>query len=93
MDELERRLAELRELEELDSLRPELDGVAVMRQLGIPPGPDVGAALEFLLQIRLDEGLLGEDEIRRRLDAWWAYRQGQRAAGTTPHEDELRVDD
>jgi len=74
MDELERRLAELREREELDSLRPELDGVAVMEQLGIPPGPDVGAALEYLLQIRLDEGLLGTEEITRRLDRWWAVR-------------------
>ena len=69
------RLAELRELEELDSIRPELDGVAVMAHLGIPPGRDVGAALEFLLQIRLDEGLLGEEEIVRRLDAWWAERR------------------
>ena len=75
MDALERRLAELRELEELDSIRPELDGVAVMAHLGIPPGRDVGAALEFLLQIRLDEGLLGEEEIVRRLDAWWAERR------------------
>jgi len=74
MEELEQRLAELREREELHSLRPELDGDAVMEHLGIPPGPNVGAALEFLLQIRLDEGLLGEEEIRRRLDAWWAAR-------------------
>ena len=46
-----------------------------MAHLGIPPGRDVGAALEFLLQIRLDEGLLGEEEILRRLDAWWAERR------------------
>jgi len=74
LDELERRLAELREREELDSIRPQLDGVAVMKRLGIPPGRDVGAALEFLLQIRLDEGPLAEGEILRRLDAWWADR-------------------
>ena len=74
MDELERRLGELREREELDSIRPELDGVAVMEHLGIPPGRDVGTALDFLLQIRLDEGLLGEAEILRRLDAWWEER-------------------
>lgn len=72
MDELERRLAELREREELESLRPELDGDAVMSHLGIPPGRTVGATLDFLLQIRLDEGLLGPEEIRKRLDAWWA---------------------
>jgi poly(A) polymerase len=58
----------------LDAIRPELDGVAVMERLGIPPGREVGAALEFLLQIRLDEGLLGTDEIGRLLDAWWAER-------------------
>jgi poly(A) polymerase len=74
MDELELRLAELSEREELDSIRPQLDGVAVMKRLGIPPGRHVGAALEFLLQIRLDEGVLDQDEILRRLDAWWADR-------------------
>ena len=76
MDELERRLVDLREREELDSIRPELDGVAVMKHLGIAPSRDVGAALDFLLQIRLDEGLLGEEEIVRRLDAWWAESTG-----------------
>jgi poly(A) polymerase len=74
MDELERRLADLREREELEAIRPQLDGIAVMAHLGIAPGPDVGAALKFLLQIRLDEGLLGEEEILRRLDAWWSER-------------------
>ncbi|MGO9963412.1 MAG: CCA tRNA nucleotidyltransferase [Acidimicrobiales bacterium] len=74
IDDLERRLAELRKREELDAIRPQLDGVAVMAHLGIPPGRDVGAALEFLLQIRLDEGLLDEEEILRRLDAWWKDR-------------------
>ena len=59
MDELERRLVELREREELDSIRPQLDGIAVMEHLGIAPSRDVGAALDFLLQIRLDEGIRG----------------------------------
>ncbi len=75
MDELEERLARLREKEQLDAIRPELDGVAVMDQLGIGPGPEVGRALAFLLEIRLDEGLIGEEEARRRLDRWWAERQ------------------
>ena len=74
MDELERRIAELAEKEELAALRPELDGYAVMQHLGLKPGPDVGAALDFLLDIRLDEGLLGVDEATRRLDEWWAER-------------------
>jgi poly(A) polymerase len=74
MDELEKRLEELREREELSSIRPQLDGNAVMKQLAIGPGRDVGAALEFLMQIRLDEGLLDEAEVRQRLDAWWQER-------------------
>jgi poly(A) polymerase len=72
MDDLEVRIAELREREELDALRPELDGKAVMERLGIPPGPLVGKALAFLLDLRLDEGVLGPDEAGRRLDEWWA---------------------
>jgi len=72
MDELEARIEELRAEEELDAIRPELDGRQVMDQLGLAPGPAVGQALEFLLELRLEEGPLGEDEVRRRLDAWWA---------------------
>ena len=72
MDDLERRIAELRAQEELDAIRPELDGRQVMKRLGIPPGPEVGRALAFLLDLRLDEGVLGPDEAGRRLDAWWA---------------------
>jgi putative nucleotidyltransferase with HDIG domain len=56
MDELESRIAELREKEELAKIRPALDGNAVMRVLGVGPGPVVGEALTFLLEIRLDEG-------------------------------------
>jgi poly(A) polymerase len=76
MDELEARIAELAEREELDALRPELDGVAVMERLGLAPGRQVGEALAFLLELRLDEGPLGADEAGRRLDAWWAARGG-----------------
>jgi len=74
MDELEARIDELRAKEELDALRPELDGRAVMDQLGIGPGPLVGRALAFLLDVRLDEGLLGEEEVRRRLGKWWGQQ-------------------
>ncbi len=72
MDELEERIAALAAQEELDKIRPELDGRAVMEQLGLAPGPLVGKALDHLLEIRLEEGLLGDEEIRRRLDEWWA---------------------
>ncbi len=74
MDDLEQRIAELEEREELASMRPELDGHAVMQHLGLKPGRDVGAALDFLLELRLDEGVLGEEEATRRLDEWWAHR-------------------
>ncbi len=80
MDELEVRIAELREREELDAIRPELDGTAVMARLGIGPGRAVGEALTFLLDLRLDEGVLGEDEAGRRLDAWWRARGADPAA-------------
>jgi len=74
MDELEERIAALEVMEELKAIRPDLDGNAVMARLGIKPGRDVGAALDFLLELRLDEGPLGADEAGRRLDAWWAAR-------------------
>jgi poly(A) polymerase len=76
MDELEDRIAELAEREEIASIRPELDGTQVMDQLGIGPGPLVGKALSFLLEIRLEEGMLGDAEIRRRLDQWRNDREG-----------------
>jgi poly(A) polymerase len=76
MDDLEARIAELNIAEELSAIRPELDGHAVMDRLGIPPGPAVGAAMAFLLELRLEEGVLGEDEVGRRLDEWWSERSG-----------------
>jgi poly(A) polymerase len=75
MDELERRIEELRSQEELDALRPDLDGRQVMEHLGIAPGRAVGDALDFLMELRLEEGPLGEEEATARLDAWWALRQ------------------
>lgn len=71
-DDLEARIAELREQEEMDSVRPDLDGNAIQRILGIPPSREVGIAYQWLLELRLDEGPLGEEEAERRLRAWWA---------------------
>lgn len=81
MDELEARISELAEREELARIRPELDGHQVMEFLGVSPGPVVGEALEFLLELRLDEGILGEDEAYRRLESW-ARERGIAIAGT-----------
>ncbi|MBK5221397.1 MAG: CCA tRNA nucleotidyltransferase [Acidimicrobiia bacterium] len=72
MDELEVRIAELQSQEELASIRPDLDGRQVMDALGLSPGPDVGRAMGFLMELRLEEGPLGPDEARRRLTDWWA---------------------
>jgi poly(A) polymerase len=72
MDEMEARIEEVSKREELASLRPELDGEKVMQLLDLPAGPAVGAALEFLMDIRLEEGVLGEDVIIQRLHEWWA---------------------
>ena len=75
MDELEARIVELGEQEELRSLRPDLDGNQVMELLGIGPGRAVGQALNFLMELRLDEGPLGEEEAAARLRAGWAAQQ------------------
>jgi poly(A) polymerase len=74
MDTLEREIARLREQEELDAIRPDLDGEQVMKRLGIAPSRAVGEALGFLLELRLEHGPLGEEEAGRRLDEWWASR-------------------
>lgn len=87
MDELEARIEELAEREELERIRPDLDGKQVMAYLGVPQGPVVGEAKEFLLEARLEEGPLGEDVAYARLDAW-ARERGIVPAGvrTTPKE-------
>ena len=76
MDDLEARIAELRAREELDAIRPDLDGKAVMAHLGIGPGRVIGEALAMLLEARLNEGPLEEPDAYRRLDTWWAQREG-----------------
>jgi poly(A) polymerase len=74
MDALEERIARLREQEELNAIRPELDGNTVMRVLDLPPGPQVGEAMRWLLELRLDEGELGQEAATRRLKEWWSAR-------------------
>ncbi|UOQ91004.1 CCA tRNA nucleotidyltransferase [Agromyces endophyticus] len=73
-DDLEERIARLAEEEELAAVRPELDGQQIMAALDIKPGPVVGEAYSYLLEVRLDEGPIGEDAARERLLAWWAAR-------------------
>ena len=80
MDELEARIAELREQEELDAIKPPLDGRQVMEHLGVPPGRVIGEALDFLLEARLDEGPISEADAYARLDEW-ARARGIEPAG------------
>jgi poly(A) polymerase len=74
-DALEARIAVLREQEELDKIRPELDGGEIMRILGLTPGPLVGKAWDFLYELRLSEGMLGHERATAELLAW-AEREG-----------------
>lgn len=69
-DDLETRIAELKEREEMEAVRPDLDGEQIMQILNIPPGRDVGRARSFLLDLRLTEGPLGAEEAEKRLRAW-----------------------
>jgi len=70
-DDLEARIAAIAEAEGLAAVRPDLDGEAIMRILDIRPGREVGEAYRFLLELRLDEGPLGEAEAEARLTEWW----------------------
>nr|WP_302477525.1 CCA tRNA nucleotidyltransferase [Aeromicrobium stalagmiti] len=73
-DELEERIAVLAEQEELGSIRPDLDGGQIMAILGIGPGPEVGEAYRFLLDLRMDRGPLSEADATEALRAFWAAR-------------------
>ncbi|MGM1018458.1 MAG: CCA tRNA nucleotidyltransferase [Actinomycetota bacterium] len=73
-DDIEQRIVALREQEELDAIRPELDGNQIQEILGLTPGREVGEAYRYLLEVRLDEGVIGPDAAADRLRAWWAAR-------------------
>ncbi|MEV0253316.1 CCA tRNA nucleotidyltransferase [Streptomyces sp. NPDC050732] len=71
-DGLEERIARLQEQEELDSIRPDLDGNAIMEILDVGPGPVIGKAYKFLLELRLENGPMGRDAAAAALKEWWA---------------------
>ena len=73
-DELEWRIDELAQQEELDAMRPDLDGNQIMQILDIPPGRVVGEAYKHLLELRIDNGPLGEERATQELRSWWASR-------------------
>jgi poly(A) polymerase len=74
-DDLEQRIARLSAEEELAAIRPELDGNEIQSVLGIPPGPVIGRAYKFLLDLRLDQGLIGKEAATAKL-LTWAEEQG-----------------
>jgi poly(A) polymerase len=80
-DELEYRIAELAEQEELASIRPDLDGHEIMELLGIRPGPLVGKAYNYLLELRLEHGPLGRERATHEL-LRWAEDSGGPATGS-----------
>ncbi|MFK4069472.1 CCA tRNA nucleotidyltransferase [Streptomyces sp. NPDC029674] len=71
-DGLEERIARLQEQEELDSIRPDLDGNAIMEILDVGPGPVIGKAYKFLLELRLENGPMERDAAAAALKEWWA---------------------
>jgi poly(A) polymerase len=75
LNDLERRITELAREEAIKAERPEVDGDRVIAHLGIEPGPVVGRALRFLLELKRSEGDIGETAVLERLDVWWAEQQ------------------
>ncbi|MEC4015752.1 CCA tRNA nucleotidyltransferase [Streptomyces sp. H27-D2] len=71
-DGLEERIAQLQEQEQLDSIRPDLDGNEIMKILGVGPGPQIGQAYKHLLELRLECGPMERDEAIEALKEWWA---------------------
>lgn len=71
-DDLEERIDQLSKKEELQAMRPDLNGEQIMEILGIGPSRAVGQAYRFLLELRIDHGPLGEDAAREQLEKWWA---------------------
>jgi poly(A) polymerase len=85
-DDLEERIARLSEQEELSRIRPELDGNEIMRILGIPPGPLVGRAYAFLLELRVEQGMLGRERVTQEL-LGWAEGEGLSVPPSSPAEE------
>ena len=73
-DSLEARIEILMEQEELSKIRPDLDGAQVMALLNLKPSREVGAAMNFLMELRLDQGQIGEEKATVELLNWWKNR-------------------
>lgn len=75
MDELEDRVDQLKEQEDLDAIRPDLDGTQIMEILGLKPGPVVGRAYQHMLDYRLDQGPVDQARAEEELKNWWFQEQ------------------
>ena len=76
-DSLEARIDVLMEQEELSKIRPDLDGAQVMEILNLKPSREVGAAMDFLMELRLDQGPIGEEKATAELLLWWKNRSAK----------------
>ena len=85
-DALEERIAELAEQEELNAIRPDLDGNQIMAILEIGPGPLIGAAYSHLLALRMDQGPLGAERAEAELLAWYAARATGAGSDAAAHQ-------
>jgi poly(A) polymerase len=74
-DSLEARITKLMEQEELSKIRPDLDGAQVMKLLDLKPSAQVGKALDFLMELRLENGPLGQEQATAELLKWWAVQK------------------
>jgi poly(A) polymerase len=70
-DQLEERIVQLMEQEELNKIRPDIDGDEIMKILGVKPSPVVGEAYNYLLELRLEQGPLGVEKATQELLTWW----------------------
>ena len=74
-DSLEARIETLMEQEELSKIRPDLDGTQVMQLLNLKPSREVGQAMDFLMELRLEQGQIGEEKATQALMQWWATKK------------------
>ena len=93
MDELEARISELAQQEEIHKMRPDLDGEQIIAYLGIPPSRAVGEARQFLLDARVEDGPLGNEEAYRRLDQWARERGIEPAGKRVPPKEKKKSED
>jgi poly(A) polymerase len=74
-DELEGRIESLMQQEELNKIRPDLSGEQIMQILNLKPSPMVGKAYDFLLELRLERGPLGQEQAKSELLNWWQQQK------------------